>query len=179
MFYGYTASGDILFASEMKALHAICREVFPFPPGHYFDGQQFVSYRQISKVKEFHQHEQPEIFTNIREKLIKAVEKRLQSDVPVGFLLSGGLDSSLVCAIAAKLIDKPIKTFAVGINEDPIDTRYARIVADYLGTNHTEVLFTKDDIFSTLHHLIYMTKTFDITTIRASMGMYIGLQIHY
>ncbi len=173
MFYGYTESDDIMFASEMKALHAVCHEIHPFPPGHYFDGEQMLPYRDISKAEAFHQHEQPEIFTNIREKLVKAVEKRLQSDVPVGFLLSGGLDSSLVCAIAAKLIDKPIKTFAVGINEDPIDTRYARIVADYLGTDHTEVLFTKDDIFNTLHHLVYITETYDITTIRASMGMYL------
>lgn len=86
--------------------------------------------------------------------LTNAVAKRLQSDVPVGFLCSGGLDSSLVCAIGSRLLDKPIKTFAVGINEDPIDTKYARKVAEYLGADHTEILFTKQDIFDTLSTLI-------------------------
>jgi asparagine synthase (glutamine-hydrolysing) len=91
----------------------------------------------------------------------------------VGFLCSGGLDSSLVCAIAARMMDKPIRTFAVGIDIDPIDTKYARIVADYLGADHTEVLFKKQEIFDTLSTLIYNIETYDITTIRASMGMYI------
>ncbi|MEA3462177.1 MAG: asparagine synthase-related protein, partial [Bacteroidota bacterium] len=85
----------------------------------------------------------------------------------------GGLDSSLVCAIAARMMDKPIRTFAVGIDKDPIDTKYARIVADYLGADHTEVLFTKQDIFDTLSTLIYNIETYDITTIRASMGMFL------
>ncbi len=174
MFYGYSkATGEISFASEIKSLHEICDEVKPFPPGHYFDGESFHCYHDISKVEKYVDHELDEIFANINEKLTKGIEKRLQSDVPVGFLLSGGLDSSIVCAIGARLIDEPIKTFAVGIEDGPIDTKYARQVADYLGTDHTEVLFTKQDIFDTLSHLIYTTETFDITTIRASMGMYL------
>jgi asparagine synthase (glutamine-hydrolysing) len=114
-----------------------------------------------------------EVYVKINELLTKGVEKRLHADVPVGFLCSGGLDSSLVCAIAARMMDKPIKTFAVGIDKDPIDTKYARIVADYLGADHTEVLFTKQDIFDTLSTLIYNIETYDITTIRASMGMFL------
>jgi len=113
------------------------------------------------------------VLKNINELLTKGVEKRLNSDVPLGFLCSGGLDSSLVCSIAARMLDKPIRTFAVGIEDGPIDTKYARIVADYLGADHTEVLFTKQDIFDTLTTLIYNIETWDITTIRASMGMYI------
>jgi asparagine synthase (glutamine-hydrolysing) len=173
MFYGYTEGGDIMFASELKALHEICKTVQPFPPGHYYEDGKILPYRDVSKVQRFSDHEQEEVLKNINYYFTKAVEKRLTADVPVGFLCSGGLDSSLVCAIAAKMLDKPIRTFAVGINEDPIDTKYARIVADYLGADHTEVLFTRQDIFDTLSTLIYNIETWDITTIRASMGMYL------
>jgi len=173
MFYGFTEKGEILFASEMKALHQICYQVYPFPPGHIYDGSKFVRYTDISHVDKYTDDDSDLILENINTLLTKAVEKRLQSDVPVGFLCSGGLDSSLVCAIASRLIDKPIRTFAVGIDIDAIDTKYARIVADYLGTDHTEVLFTKQEIFDTLSSLIYHTETWDITTIRASMGMYL------
>jgi asparagine synthase (glutamine-hydrolysing) len=173
MFYGYDANGAILFTSEMKALSVICEEVKPFPPGHVYDGEKFVCFKDISKVESFSSHEMEDVLKNINRTLTDGVLKRLQSDVPVGFLCSGGLDSSLVCAIAAKVSDKPIRTFAVGIDEDAIDTKYARIVADYLGADHTEVLFKKQDIFDTLSTLIYNIETYDITTIRASMGMYI------
>ena len=157
----------------MKTLHVVCEEVKPFPPGHYYDGESFHCYKDISKVEKVSYDSLDDIFKNINEKLTAAIEKRLQADVPVGFLCSGGLDSSLVCAVAAKMLDKPIKTFAVGIEDDPIDTKYAKIVADYLGAEHTEVLFTKQQIFDTLSTLIYNTETWDITTIRASMGMYL------
>jgi asparagine synthase (glutamine-hydrolysing) len=173
LFYGYTLHGEIMFASEMKALHTMCPEVKAFPPGHYYDGEKILSYRDISKVEKFSDDEVDEVLVKINDLLTKAVEKRLTADVPVGFLLSGGLDSSLVCAIAAKMLNKPIKTFAVGIEDGPIDTKYARIVADYLGCDHTEVLFKKQDIFDTLFNLIYNLETWDITTIRASMGMYL------
>ncbi len=173
MFYGYTEQGDIVFASEMKAIHNICKTVMPFPPGHYYDGESIKPYTDIAKVDEYADDTLEEMYAKINHLLTQGVVKRLQSDVPVGFLLSGGLDSSLVCAIAARLLKKPIKTFAIGIEDDPIDTKYARVVADYLGTDHTEVLFSKQDIFNSLHHLIYLIETFDITTIRASMGMYL------
>ncbi|MFO7656874.1 MAG: asparagine synthase B [Bacteroidales bacterium] len=173
LFYGYSQYGEILFASEMKALHSICEEIKPFPPGHIYDGEKFICYRDIGHVEKFNNHETGEVFQNINRLLTTAVEKRLQADVPVGFLCSGGLDSSLVCAIAARMLDKPIRTFAVGIDKDPIDTKYARIAADYLGAEHTEVLFTKKDIFDTLFTLINNLETWDITTIRASMGMYL------
>lgn len=173
MFYGYTKQGDICFASEMKAINGVCQTVMPFPPGHYFDGEAFHPYVDIAAVEQYNTDSEDEMYKKINELLTQGVVKRLQSDVPVGFLLSGGLDSSLVCAIAARLLKKPIKTFAIGIKDGPIDTKYARIVADYLGADHTEVLFTKQDIFNSLKHLIYLIETFDITTIRASMGMYL------
>ncbi len=173
MFYGYTPKGEIMFASEMKALCNLCMEVKPFPPGHIYDGERFICYRDVAKVEKSSDHELEEVLENINRTLTEGVRKRLQSDVPIGFLCSGGLDSSLVCAIAAKMSDKPIRTFAVGIDVDAIDTKYARIVADYLGADHTEVLFKKQDIFDTLSTLIYNIETYDITTIRASMGMYL------
>ena len=112
---------------------------------------------------------------NIREKLIRGVEKRLDADAPLGFLLSGGLDSSLVCAIARKLMgpDKPIRTFAIGMDKDAIDLKYARQVAEYIGSIHTEVFMTREEVLQSLEEVISVLGTYDITTIRASMGMYL------
>ncbi len=174
MFYGVTAEGDMCFASEMKALSVLCERVMPFPPGHVYDGERFVRYSDVTEVRGgYVKDDEATICANIRRLLTEGVVKRLQSDVPVGFLLSGGLDSSLVCAIAARHLCRPIRTFAVGIEDGPIDIKYAREVAEYIGSEHTEVLFTKDDIFNSLSHLIYLTETYDITTIRASIGMYL------
>ena len=95
------------------------------------------------------------------------------SDAKVGFLLSGGLDSSLVCAVAARRCRRPIKTFAIGMETDAIDLKYAKQVADYIVSEHSEVIITRDDVIAALDHLIYILGTYDITTIRASMGMYL------
>lgn len=173
MFYGkHKDSDQLLFASEVKALLSHCKTISPFPPGHYYDGQEFHRFIDLTTVsKSDYIEDEEKALQGIKDKLSQGVLKRLEADAPIGFLLSGGLDSSLVCAIAAKESKKPIKTFAVGIEEGPIDTKYAKIVADYLGADHTEVLFKKEDIFRTLDDLIYRLETYDITTIRASMGM--------
>ena len=105
--------------------------------------------------------------------MVKGVGKRLDADAPVGFLLSGGLDSSLVCAISQKILGKPIKTFAIGMNEDAIDLKYAKEVADYLHSDHHEIIINKDIVLSSLEEVVRILGTFDITTIRASMGMYL------
>ncbi|MBR6326486.1 MAG: asparagine synthetase B, partial [Lachnospiraceae bacterium] len=94
-------------------------------------------------------------------------------DAPVGFLLSGGLDSSLVCGISAKLLDQPIRTFAIGMDRDAIDLKYAREAAAYMGADHTEVYMTRDDVIRALPEVVKLLGTWDITTIRASMGMYL------
>ena len=101
------------------------------------------------------------------------MEKRLIADAKTGFLLSGGLDSSLVCAIAAKKIREPIRTFAIGMREDAIDLKYARQVAEYIGSAHTEIFMTPDEVLSSLDKVIRLLGTYDITTIRASIGMYL------
>ena len=172
LFYGYD-QGDIVFASEAKNLVGLVEKVYPFPPGHYYAGGQFIRFADLTTVKTYVSDDLPTIYTKIREKLTKAVEKRLDADAPLGFLLSGGLDSSLVCAIAAKALKKPIRTFAIGMDVDAIDLKYARQVAEYLGADHTEVYMTRQQVIDSLEEVIAMLGTYDITTIRASMGMYL------
>jgi asparagine synthase (glutamine-hydrolysing) len=172
LFYGKAKSDQSLcFASEMKALTELCDDIKPFPPGHYFDGSEIKAFFDVKKIEHRVKEKLDDVYDGIHDHLVEAVRKRLDSDAPVGFLLSGGLDSSLVCAIAAKLSDKPITTFAVGIDTNPIDVKYAKIVADYLGSDHHEVIFTKEEAFEHLSDLIYHLETWDITTIRAAMGM--------
>ena len=174
MFYGYSKKEhQICFASEAKALFDLCDDIMPFPPGHYYLDGQFVCYNDLSDPKTIVDDDLETIAGKLKTKLEKAVEKRFMSDVPIGYLLSGGLDSSLVCAIGQKLSDKPIRTFAIGMESDPIDLKYAKQVADYLGTEHTEVIMNKEDLYQHLKEVIYHLETFDITTIRASMAMYI------
>ena len=173
LFYGVSAAGDMLFASEAKNLVGLCEKVCPFPPGHYWKNGEFVCYRDIAKVEKFCYDIVDEVCAGIRERLIAGVEKRLVSDAKVGFLLSGGLDSSLVCAIAARRSDKPIRTFAIGMDTDAIDLKYARCAAEYLGSEHTEVIISRDDVLAALEPVVAALGTWDITTIRASVGMYL------
>ncbi len=174
LFYGFEKeTRKIAFSSEAKGLIDFCENVVPFPPGHYYKDGEFYCYNDIADPKVIIDEEVEVITSKIREKLEKAVIKRLHSDAPLGFLLSGGLDSSLVCAIAQKHLKKPIKTFAIGMDTDPIDLRYAKEVADFLGTEHVEVKITKDDVLGSLREIIYHLETWDITTVRASIGMYL------
>ena len=173
LFYGYDDKGVILFASEAINLVGICKKVMPFPPGHYYKDGKFICYCDIAAVKDICHDSLETVCSKIHDKLIAGVEKRLVADAKVGFLLSGGLDSSLVCAIAAKRSGKPIKTFAIGMTEDAIDLKYAKQVADYIGSDHTEVYMTKEQVISELETVIRKLGTYDITTIRASMGMYL------
>ena len=173
MFYGYDRYGEIVFASEAKNLVGLCERITPFPPGHYYKDGRFICYRDIGKVEKVCYDDIETACGKIREKLIAGIEKRLDADAPLGFLLSGGLDSSLVCAVAAKLLKKPIKTFAIGMSTDAIDLKYARQVADYIGSEHTEVIINKDDVIKALPEVVALLGTYDITTIRASIGMYL------
>ncbi|MDH3890427.1 MAG: asparagine synthase B [candidate division Zixibacteria bacterium] len=174
LFYGYSRSeGEIIFASEAKAVSPFCDHVEPFPPGHVYDGEEFVRYLDISRVCQYHTHTKEEVLSNIHDKLVAATRKRLCADAPVGLLLSGGLDSSLVCAIAQRYSSRPIKTFAVGMHTDGIDLKYARDVARFIGSDHTEVLITEEDVLSSLREVIWSLESYDITTIRASIGMYL------
>ncbi len=175
LYYGYTKARDMVFASEPKCLADLVEgKILPFPPGHYYDGEKFVSYCDIAApVASLRDHDLETVCGKIRELLVAGVEKRLVADAKVGFLLSGGLDSSLVCSIAARKLGRPIRTFAIGMREDAIDLKYARQTADYLKSEHTEVIITREDVIGSLEHVIQILGTYDITTIRASMGMYL------
>ena len=173
LYYGFDKKGVIVFASEAKNLTGLCDVILPFPPGHYYKDGKFVCYDDITKVERVCYDDLETVCKNIHEKLVAGVHKRLVADAKVGFLLSGGLDSSLVCAIAARESKTPIRTFAIGMREDAIDLKYAREVADYIGSDHTEVIMTREQVLDSLDFVIKMLGTFDITTIRASMGMYL------
>ena len=173
LFYGYDAGGSIVFASEAKNLVGLCAEIFPFPPGYYYAYGTFVRYTSLKDIKQPCGDSLETVCRKIREKLILAVEKRLDADVPLGFLLSGGLDSSLVCAISARILGGKIRTFAIGMDQDPIDLKYARETAAFIGADHTEFHMTRADILSALPEVIAALGSWDITTVRASLGMYL------
>ena len=176
LYYGYDKEGVIIFASEPKNLVGLADKIMPFPPGHYYKGGKFVCYTDIAATDGYAEDGLETVCRNIHDKLVSGVEKRLVADAKVGFLLSGGLDSSLVCAIAQKKSHHPIKTFAIGMSEDAIDLKYARQVADYIGSDHTEIYMTPEQVISSLERVIQILGTFDITTVRASMGMYLICQ---
>jgi asparagine synthase (glutamine-hydrolysing) len=173
LYYGYGKNGAIVFASEPKNLTSLVDKIMPFPPGHYWKNGEFVCYNDISGVEAVRRDDLETACRNIREKLIAGVKKRLVADAKVGFLLSGGLDSSLVCAIAARESAQPIRTFAIGMEKDAIDLKYARQVAQFIGSDHTEVFMTPEEVLASLETVIEALGTFDITTVRASMGMYL------
>ncbi len=173
LYYGYGKDGKIIFASEPKNLVSLCQEIFPFPPGNYYCDGQFVCYRDVTRKQPVCFDDLDTVCRKIYDKLVTGIEKRLDADAPLGFLLSGGLDSSLVCAVAARILKKPIRTFSIGMSEDAIDLKYARQVADYIGSDHTEVIITKEDVLAALEPVVELLATYDITTIRASIGMYL------
>ena len=173
LYYGYDERGAIVFASEPKNLVGLVRTIAPFPPGHYYKDGRFTCYCDIASPGPVITDGLEEACSHIRDLLVAGVRKRLVSDAKVGFLLSGGLDSSLVCAIAARELDTPIETFAIGMEADPIDLGYARETAAFIGSRHTEVLMTPADVIASLDEVIALLGTYDITTIRASIGMYL------
>ena len=166
--------GGISFGSEVKALTHIGTPVNIFPPGHFYDPKldQFICYspnywdhprmdQDVEFVKE-----------QTKELMIEAVEKRVtNTDRPVGFFLSGGLDSSIVAAIGKKLLGK-IRTFSIGLDGSP-DLLAARKMANFLGSEHTEVKFTIEDGLHAIRDVIWHLETFDTTTVRASIPMYL------
>ncbi|WP_297565846.1 asparagine synthase B [uncultured Faecalibaculum sp.] len=173
LYYGYAADGQPVFASEPKNLTGLTDRIMPFPPGHYYADGAFHCYRDLTAVSDYLPDDVDAAAAGIRDRLVEGVRKRLDADAPLGYLLSGGLDSSLVCAIGQKLSDKPIRTFAIGMNTDAIDLKYARQAADWIGSDHREIIMTKQDVLEALDPVIRTLATYDITTIRASIGMYL------
>lgn len=173
LYYGELSDGGMAFASEPKNLLGLCKTILPFPPGCYWADGAFIRYADPAHVDRFSMDDEQMVCAKLHDLLIEGVRKRLDADAPLGFLLSGGLDSSLVCAIAQRELKKPIRTFAVGMDADAIDLKYARMAADYIGSEHTEVIITKQDVIHALPTVVELLGTYDITTIRASIGMYL------
>ncbi len=183
LFYGYGSDGAIMFASEACNLQGLCDEIKPFPPGHFYEGGMFVRFENLTDVESYSTSDVEEACQEIHDRFTKSVKDRMDADAPLGFLLSGGLDSSLVCAISQRLLNeeaqtgkksrKRIRTFAIGMEKDAIDLKYAKEVADYIGSDHTEVYMTREQVLEELPNVIKLLGTWDITTIRASMGMYL------
>ncbi|MAW07186.1 MAG: asparagine synthase B [Halobacteriovoraceae bacterium] len=175
LFYGKGKGGSLWFSSEIKALVSVCETIETFPPGHYYHSDEgFVCYYTPTYHQEnFRPTEGPE---KIKELLTKAVQKRLMSDAPLGVLLSGGLDSSLVTSIVvreAKKVGQKVKSFSIGMDPNSHDLLKARKAAEFLGTEHHEIIFTVEDGLAALKELIYKTESYDVTTTRASVPMLI------
>ena len=187
LYIGYDSDGTVYVASELKALEGHCERYEPFLPGHYYwsrePGMQRYYRRDwfdFDAVKD-----NTASVSAIREALTDAVRRQLMSDVPYGVLLSGGLDSSVVSAIAQKFSSHRIEddsrtpaywprlhSFAVGLKGAP-DLAKARIVADHIGTVHHEINYTIQEGLDAIRDVIYYIETYDVTTVRASTPMYL------
>lgn len=187
LYMGWDGWGNFYVASELKALVDVCNKIEVFPPGHYLwstDGKLTQWYNRewtsYDNVKEGMSDS-----SELRRALEDAVHRQLMSDVPYGVLLSGGLDSSIISAIAKKYAARRVETgdtkdawwpqlhsFAVGLKDAP-DLAAARKVADHIGTVHHEVNFTIEEGLDALRDVIYHIETYDVTTIRASTPMYL------
>jgi asparagine synthase (glutamine-hydrolysing) len=167
----------IAFASEAKALLHFGTKIEIFPPGHFYDSKldKFFCFAPMYFSGERLQISHNMILEGIRDKLRDAVRMRMNStEFPIGFFLSGGLDSSIIAALGASLSCKPIRTFSIGFEgQDSPDLLAARTVAKYLNTNHTELTFSLEDGIKALEHVIWHLESYDTTTIRASVPMYL------
>ncbi|MDT0646163.1 asparagine synthase B [Zunongwangia sp. F260] len=175
LYYGTDDDGAIWFASEMKALADDCSNFAAFPPGHYYTPETgFVEY-YTPDWYDYKKGKEKLDLAKLRESLIAATKKRLMADVPLGVLLSGGLDSSLTSSIAARLLEgtgKKLHSFSIGLDETAPDLIAARKVAEFLGTEHTELYFTVEEGIEILKKLVWHLETYDVTSIRASTPMY-------
>lgn len=187
LYIGYDSDGKVYCASELKALEGFCERYEPFLPGHYYWSKEgkmtrwytrdWMSYDAVKN--------NPASVSAIHDALEAAVKRQLMSDVPYGVLLSGGLDSSVISAIAKKFAARRIETdskkdawwpqlhsFAVGLKGAP-DLIKAREVADYIGTVHHEINYTIQEGLDAVRDVIYFIETYDVTTVRASTPMYL------
>ena len=187
LYYGYDKEGRLYVASELKALEGQCDSYSVFPPGHvltkcdakprrYYERDWF-SYDNVK--------DNPASVDELREALEASVRRQMMSDVPYGVLLSGGLDSSIISAVAQKYAGNRVETggkeaawwprlhsFAVGLRGAP-DLLKARLVAEHIGTVHHEIDYTIQEGLDALSDVVYFTETYDVTTIRASTPMYL------
>ena len=172
LFYCRHAKG-VAFASEAKALIHFQRRIDIFPPGHLYDSRldKFICWSPNYWPSPREDSDEAFVQSHIRDLLTEAVDLRVHAGRPVGFFLSGGLDSSIVAALGAKKLGK-IKTFSIGLEGAP-DLLAAREMATFLDSDHTEVLFTVEEGLAALKEVIWHLETYDTTTIRASVPMYL------
>lgn len=168
-----------MYSSEIKGLLNYEGEIKEFTPGHIlcvnydsFEYRYTTYYFSTIYQTPINNLNEKDNLVNIRNSVINSIRRRLCSDRPIAFLLSGGVDSSLVAAISTKILGKPIKTFCCGI-KGSTDMKYAKMVADHIGSIHSEVYFTEQEGLDTIDDVIRTTETWDTTTIRASVGQYI------
>ena len=187
LYIGYDADGKVYVASELKALEGQCERYEPFLPGHYY-------WSADPGMKRYYKRDwfdyaavkgNSASVDAIRDALTAAVKRQLMSDVPYGVLLSGGLDSSVISALAEKFSELRIEddsktkaywprlhSFAVGLKGAP-DLAKARLVADHIGTVHHEINYTIQEGLDAIRDVIYFIETYDVTTVRASTPMYL------
>ena len=194
LYIGRDKEGKVYCASELKALEGFCDSYEPFLPGHCYIGSEGVMKRWYTRDWMKYDESLPETVssetyqqevTAVHDALEDAVRRQLMSDVPYGVLLSGGLDSSVISAIAKQFAAKRIETdgqkdawwpqlhsFAVGLEGSP-DLAKAREVADFIGTVHHEIHYTIQEGLDAIRDVIYYIETYDVTTVRASTPMYL------
>jgi asparagine synthase (glutamine-hydrolysing) len=175
LYYGVDYKGNMYFSSEMKALADQCVKFDAFPPGYYYTPETgFIKYFK-PEWEDYDIATEPADLEKLRDSLIASTKKRLMSDVPLGVLLSGGLDSSLVSSITKRLLrgtGQELHSFSVGLGPDAPDMKAAREVAKFIGTKHHEVYFTVEQGIKELEKIIWHLETYDVTTIRAATPMY-------
>jgi asparagine synthase (glutamine-hydrolysing) len=187
LYIGYDSDGTVYVASELKALEGQCERYEPFLPGHYYwsrePGMKRYYHRDWFEYDAVKNNEAN--VDTIRDALKDSVRRQLMSDVPYGVLLSGGLDSSVISAIAEKFSEHRIEdnsqtraywprlhSFAVGLKGAP-DLAKAKLVADHIGTVHHEINYTIQEGLDAIRDVIYFIETYDVTTVRASTPMYL------
>lgn len=174
LYYGL-GQGQLLFASEIKAFVGLVSEINSFPPGHYWmESRGFKRYFDFPDVSQT-EMSTPKIAKKVKELMERSVSSRLPGEGRVGVLLSGGIDSSVIAALVAKLVDRPL-TFTIGL-KDAEDVPYARMVARYLGTEHHEYIISEEEMVRHVHDVIYHLESFDMPLVRSALANYLVAKI--
>ncbi len=181
LYYTPSSTDTLFFSSEIKGGQTQSHKITEFPPGNIFtykfdelgnitcDIYNFTSVYDICP-SHMHTHEH---LNMIQSSVLNSVRRRLNADKPFAFLLSGGVDSSLVAAISAKILGKPIRTFCCGFKDEGTDLKFAKKVAEHIGSNHTEVFFTPEEGLAAIPDVIRTIESWDTTSVRASVGQYL------
>jgi asparagine synthase (glutamine-hydrolysing) len=172
LYYGWMEDGVLCFASEVKALLEVTRDVYELPPGCCYDGHRLEPYFQLNRQPPLDEAPQ-QVARELRRRMAASVEKRIDDGV-MGTWLSGGLDSSSMAALARPYVSH-LHTFAAGVAGAP-DLEYARVVADFIKSQHHEIIVDLDDMLAVLPDVIYYLESFDALLVRSSITNYLAAQ---